>query len=271
VKDYLVRLFYLGDSYHGSQYQPSVRTVQGELIDAITRWSGQNHSSKSIRLSGRTDKGVHSFGQVVLLSTEREPNLERINKYLPDDIVLWAIAKSPAGFQPRFSALFRHYRYYLSDSWIDIDRTRLRPAMNQLVGFNDFVLLAKPDGNRNTMTTILNLTLVEAPSVSYLDIFGTSFLWKFVRKVVTLLHDIGTGKMDPGAVEAILAGSAFTIPSGIEPAPPEALVLVETAVPLRFRTSKHALKNIKTLLEGRMQSLKHTARALEDMTTLFSA
>jgi tRNA pseudouridine38-40 synthase len=270
VTDYLARLFYLGDRYHGSQYQPSVQTVQGELIDAITQWSGENHSSKSVHFSGRTDKGVHSLGQVVLLSTEKEINLERINKHLPDDIILWAHAKSPAGFQPRFSALLRHYRYYLSDSWSDIDRLLLRPAMEQLVGSNDFALMAKPDGDRNTMTTILNLALVETPGRSYLDIFGTSFLWKFVRKVVTLLHDIGTGKIDPVVVAAILAGNALLIRSGIKPAPPEALILVETVVPLRFRTSKYALKNIKTLLEGRMQSLKNTAMALEDMVTLFS-
>ena len=87
---------------------------------------------------------------------------------------------------------------------------------------------------------------------------------------MTLLHDIGTGKVDPVVVAAILAGNALLIPSGIKPAPPEALILVETVVPLRFRTSKYALKNIKMLLEGRMQSLKNTAMALEDMVTLFS-
>ena len=49
MPEYLSRLFYLGGHYYGSQYQPGFVTVQGELIGALTKWSGEQNQSPPSR------------------------------------------------------------------------------------------------------------------------------------------------------------------------------------------------------------------------------
>lgn len=271
MTEYLVRLFYLGNQYHGSQYQPNLKTVQGELVKALSLWSGESHSSKSVRFSGRTDRGVHSLGQLVQISTKTPFNIDKINKYLPPDIILWAFTESPPRFQPRYDALLRHYRYYPDDTWNNVDLERVKRAIERFIGCNDYGLVSKPDGNRNTVTTILNMTLVYTTGGFYLDVFGTSFLWKFVRKAATLLHRVGIGELDPSAIDMIIEGNHHIIPSGIRPAPPEGLVLIETIVPIRFRTSRYALRRIRTLLKNEIGFHKRSMCTLGSALTFFSA
>ena len=112
MSNHLARVFYLGGRYHGSQYQPGLNTVQGELIKALTEWSGEDHSTQTVQLAGRTDRGVHSIGQLVMINTEEQFSIDKINRHLPDDILLWASTKAPPGFAPRYDVLMRHYRYY---------------------------------------------------------------------------------------------------------------------------------------------------------------
>lgn len=270
MTNYLSRVFYLGTKYHGSQCQPNLNTIQGELIEAVSMWSGETHSSKTVRLSGRTDKGVHSFGQLVEISTEKPLDIDRINRHLPVDIILWAFAESPLGFQPRFSALMRHYRYYPDDTWRDLDMESMRLAAERFIGCNDYRLVSKPDGNRNTVTTVLNMALIGGTEGLYLDIFGTSFLWKFVRKAATLLFRVGTGELDPSDVYRIIEGDCGALLGGIRPAPPEGLVLVETIVPTRFQESRQALRSIKALLENEISFCRRSMRTLRSAISLFS-
>ncbi|MFX1559912.1 MAG: hypothetical protein ACFFBL_04950, partial [Promethearchaeota archaeon] len=184
MANYLSRLFYLGNRYHGSQYQPGLSTVQGELIEALTKWSGEHHSTQTVQLSGRTDRGVHSIGQLVMITTEEHFNIDKINRCLPDDIIMWASAKAPPNFMPRYDVLMRHYRYYLDKSWANLNLELVKKAMILLIGSNDFNHLAKPDAGRNTITTIVNISIDECNDTCSLDIFGTRFLWKLVRKIV---------------------------------------------------------------------------------------
>jgi tRNA pseudouridine38-40 synthase len=271
MTDYLARLFYFGDHYHGSQMQPGLITVQGELIKAVSEWSKETHSSRSVQLSGRTDRGVHSFGQLVMISTDKHFSLEKINKYLPEDIVLWAWAEAPEGFKPRSSALMRHYRYFLDESWNRLNQASIREAISLLVGSNDFLYLSKPDERRNTVTTVLNVSMGEASGIKYLDFYGTSFLWKFVRKVVTLLAEIGMNNVKPETILEVLDGNKKTVRGGIQPAPPENLVLMETIVPFQFITSKYALRKIQKLLITRHDFLRRSIFTLLGLTAYFAS
>ena len=252
MTDYAVRLFYLGEAYHGSQQQPHVRTVQGELIDALTSWSGTPHSPQSVKFSGRTDRGVHSIGQIVIISSDKAMDIDRVNKYLPEDIILWAVAESPSDFHPRFGALMRHYRYFLDSSWRSFNFDRVREVSSLLVGSYDFELLAKPEPGRNSISTVLNVNLSDSESVKFIDFFGISFLWKFVRKTVTILRDIGLGVADKSLVTGLLRGDQGVVRGGIEPAPPENLFLVETVVPFRLSDSKYALRKMRVCLRDRI-------------------
>lgn len=269
MTDYLARLFYLGDYYFGSQVQPGLKTIQGELIEAVQLWSKEPHSKQTVQLSGRTDRGVHSFGQLVLLSTEKSLNIDQINKHLPEDIILWAKTKAPEGFRPRSSALMRHYRYYLGSMWDNVNLDLIRNAIKYIIGSKDFNLLSKPDEGRNTVTTILNINIGSDSGILYLDLFGTSFLWKFVRKTVTLLTQIGLGQIEPEVILSVLQGRKNR--GGIEPAPPENLILMETVVPFPFTPSKYGLKRIQRVVNNRLDFIRRTNDTLSGFTSFLSS
>ncbi|MHA1136379.1 MAG: tRNA pseudouridine(38-40) synthase TruA [Candidatus Thorarchaeota archaeon] len=271
MTDYLARLFYLGDYYYGSQLQPGLKTVQGELIDALHSWSKEDHSKQTVQLSGRTDRGVHSFGQLVLLSTNKHLNIDQVNKHLPEDIILWAKTKAPEGFRPRSSALMRHYRYYLGSMWKNIDQNQVKKGISLLIGSKDFNMLSKPDERRNTITTVLNVAVGEDSGIPFLDVFGTSFLWKFVRKTVTLLIEIGLHQMEPEIILEVLQGIKKRNWGGIEPAPPENLILMETIVPFPLMPSKYGLKRIQKLVNNRLDFIKRSNNTLSGFTSYLSS
>ncbi len=262
----LVRIFYLGTNYHGSQWQPGIRTIHGELLDALSQWQDSTVFPDAVCFAGRTDKGVHSFGQLALIKSESTINIDRINRYLPPDIVLWAYRPSPKGFRPRFDTLIRHYCYFFSrNSKLNLDD--MRTALQYLIGTHNFCQLSKPDGNRPPITTILNVSLIDQNDVLCLDIIGTNFLWKLVRKVVTLINQIGFGDYAPSIVHDILENN-INIRGGIEPAPPEGLFLMESVVPFTFKTSKNAIRRIKSLMKDKIESLKHQ---LISLTAFFNS
>ena len=250
MTDYLVRVFYIGTNYYGSQWQPNVKTIQGEIIDAMERWDGQKHSVDTIQLSGRTDRGVHSFGQIGVVSTDKMMNLDGINRNLPADISLWAYAKAPDDFKPRYSVLSRHYRYYhrITDEVPDIDL--IRESIGQLVGSHDYAMISKPDGDRNTISTIVNASVKLNGEMLIFDFIGTRFLWKLVRKSVAILLEIGLGIRSSQTISNLL--SLEPISGGIEPAPPEGLVLIESIVPVILKQSKNAVFRIRRYLEDNM-------------------
>lgn len=269
MPDYLARLFYLGDIYYGSQYQPGFDTVQGRLIDAIEIWSGETHSPQTVQLSGRTDRGVHSIGQLVMVTTNKQIDVDKINKHLPDDIQLWASAKAPIDFKPRYSVLMRHYRYYLTESWEAVDSRLVKEAINILIGSNDFNQLSKPDAGRSTTTTILNISLHKSNDAIFMDIYGTRFLWKLVRKIVTLLTAVGVREIPVNEINNIISG-LIKLPSGIRPAPPENLILVETVVPLNLKTSPYAIRRITRHLKERFDYHRRSTKTLSNVIDFFS-
>ncbi len=265
---YIAKLFYLGASYHGSQWQPNVRTIQGELVEALSSWSHEEHTHDSVILSGRTDSGVSSLGQIVRFTTEKKPNLEKINSYLPDDISLWGISQVSHDYNPRFKVLFRHYRYYLETKGLVLDFEKIRIAQEFLIGLNNYALISKPDADRNTLTTILNISSKDFGNHIVFDFYGVSFLWKLVRKSVTLLKWIGLGLYPPEIIRELLNGKKM-IPGGIEPSPPEGLILIESAIPMKIKTDLKALKRMKKVVTSRAGFHRRTVSMLNKFTLDF--
>jgi tRNA pseudouridine38-40 synthase len=105
-------LQYDGTGFHGWARQPGLRTVEGELRDALRavfpRWDG-------LAVAGRTDAGVHATGQVASVEVEGGPPPERagdaLNATLPEDVAVLEAGEAPEGFHARFSARSRSYRY----------------------------------------------------------------------------------------------------------------------------------------------------------------
>ena len=268
MASYLCKLFYLGNTYFGSQVQPGLRTVQGELIDAVNRWSGESHSTSSVQLGGRTDQGVHSIGQLVMIKTTKVLDLDAINRYLPTDITIWASCQVSDEFRPRFDVLMRHYRYYLDTTGIELDLPRMQLCAQSLAGTHNFSRLSKRDGNRPTTTTILNVAVSQSDTTIIIDVYGTSFLWKLVRKIVTLLSGIGAGGVSPDATRQLL-GTEMALPGGIRPAPAECLVLMETVAPFDFHPSKYAIRRIRKATNARLSLITRVTPTLHSIDSFF--
>jgi Pseudouridylate synthase len=87
MKRILLRVAYDGTDFHGWQFQPGVRTVEGELNNAITLLTGKE---TEVTGASRTDAGVHAMGNVAVFDTEATVPPERfaqaLNTYLPEDV-----------------------------------------------------------------------------------------------------------------------------------------------------------------------------------------
>ena len=117
--------------------------------------------------------------------------------------------------------------------------------------------------------TILNISFHVSNGIHWLDIIGTRFLWKLIRKIISLLSDVGSGIIRIDEIYDILAGNV-SIPSGFRPAPPENLVLVESVIPQRLKTSKYAVRRIMIHLKERFEHHNRSSRTMQNVIDLFS-
>jgi tRNA pseudouridine38-40 synthase len=104
---------YDGAAFAGWARQPDRRTVQGELENAITRILGDTATDGSplkLTVAGRTDAGVHAWGQVASYGHEALDPL-RLNGMLPDDVAVLACEPVEDCFDARRDATGRTYCY----------------------------------------------------------------------------------------------------------------------------------------------------------------
>jgi len=141
MKKVALKIAYIGTKFHGFQRQPNQRTVEGELIYTLKKLGYiDNVYDSKFGIAGRTDKGVHSLGNVVSFMSEREIIVNQINHKLPEDIQI--IAKAPVryGFKPRY-AKCKHYRYMFFDN--DLDISAMRELTRVFQGEHDFTNFSK--------------------------------------------------------------------------------------------------------------------------------
>ena len=110
---YRARCEYDGTDFAGFQLQLNARTVQGELETALARLN--RGERVVVDGAGRTDTGVHATGQVIAFTyggAVPGPRLQRaINALLPPDVAIRDLRRAPDGFNPRYAARYREYRY----------------------------------------------------------------------------------------------------------------------------------------------------------------
>jgi tRNA pseudouridine38-40 synthase len=106
-------LEYDGARFAGWAIQPGLRTVQGVLQHALHRLLGdcaREGEPLALAVAGRTDRGVHAWGQV---ASYREGRLDpsALNSLLPADVAVLAAEGAPEGFDARRDARSRTYCY----------------------------------------------------------------------------------------------------------------------------------------------------------------
>jgi len=204
---------YDGGAFCGFQRQPGFRTVQEELELA---WAAVSGERQVVHGSGRTDSGVHAFGQVVHMPAVKELPADKIcqamNAYLPDDLVVRQAVEAPAGFHACQSAVGKHYMYLAATgrerpvlqrgklAWIrrPVELEPMRQALPALVGTHDFEAFAA--AGRSTKTTIRTINsahIMPFRGGLAFHFRGKGFMYRQVRNMVGTLLEVGYGKRAP--------------------------------------------------------------------------
>jgi tRNA pseudouridine38-40 synthase len=234
-----LQIAYDGGDFHGFQALPGLRTVQGELTAALQRVLGP---IGALACAGRTDAGVHAYGQIVSFTAETRLPPGRLQyvlqQQLPADIALRGLWTIPETFHARFSARARHYRYQLqinqaADPFLQryswqyphpIAPEKLEAAWQQTIGLYDFKPFARSGSTRKQtriQVWVAEMRIQQAQIT--LDIVADSFLYSMVRNLVGTALDMARGRLPLDTIREVLR-QADKRPLGVT-APPQGLYL----------------------------------------------
>lgn len=254
-------LAYDGTNFHGwaAQKGRELRTVQGvleETLQLVLR------CPIALTVAGRTDAGVHATGQVAHVDVPRhrlatrsisgDPGtlVRRLAKLLPADVRVHRVTFVPAGFDARFSALRRHYRYRITTAargalptratdtatWhkpVDLDR--MNEAAAVLVGLHDFAAFCRYKPHATTVRDLQeffwrDISTAEEPDTYEATVVADAFCWSMVRSLVGACVRVGEGKRDTGFVGDLLQATARS--SAVPVAPANGLTLAGVDYPV---------------------------------------
>jgi tRNA pseudouridine38-40 synthase len=229
MRNLRLTIAYDGTDFHGWQRQPQAPTIQEALESGIAKITG---ARASLHGSGRTDAGVHAAGQVANFKTACPiPCLslvKALNDILPAAIRVRKAEEVPAGFHARYSASAKTYRYRILQAAVcppflaryvyhhpyPLDGRRMVQAARLLEGEHDFTSFAGSDPARkekqrqhdSNVRQIFHSRIrvrKELQMIVY-EIRGSGFLHHMVRNIVGTLLEVGSGKLLPEDVQAIL-------------------------------------------------------------------
>lgn len=233
---------YDGTDFHGFAPQHAQRTVAGSLTKALQT---KVRHEVELTCAGRTDAGVHAWGQVVSCDLAAGTDLERLhrglNSLLAPEIVVRSVEAVRPDFDARFDAQWRAYRYTIVNRpvpdpfrsrtawWLPtpLDLRRLRMAADVFLGEHDFAAFCRkgPTGSTTVRRVLESRWIDEGDGILRYEIQGTAFCWQMVRSIVGTLVEAGTGKRRPGDLLAVLHSGDRAQAGNL--APPEGLCLWE--------------------------------------------
>ena len=261
-------LGYDGTAFAGWAAQPGLRTVQGVLEEALGVLT-RTAPGPALTVAGRTDAGVHARGQVAHVDltapAAADPLLlRRLNGLLPADVRVHGAAAAPDGFDARFSALWRRYRYRIADrpeavdplrrtdtlAWPrSLDLARLQTAAAALVGEHDFAAYCRRRPGATTVRAVLALTWSRGPDgVLEMQVSADAFCHSMVRSLVGALVAVGEGRRPVRWPGELLARRERASEVAVAPAhglcleavgyPPDAELLARQAVTRALRAAR---------------------------------
>lgn len=206
---YFLELSYNGKNYHGWQIQPNVISVQEKINEGLTKLL---RTTINIMGAGRTDAGVHASQMYAHFDVESTIDtvliIDRLNSFLPEDIVILNLFEVEEKSHARFHAISRSYEYriylgrnpFLLDTTWQIYRNKLdvnkmNEAVKLLLNHSDFKCFSK---TADVNTYICDVTFAEWKQTDNLLIFHISanrFLRNMVRAIVGTLIDVGMSKI----------------------------------------------------------------------------
>jgi tRNA pseudouridine38-40 synthase len=248
-----IDLGYDGTAYAGWARQPGQRTVQGAVEEAL-RVVLRLPDPPQLTVAGRTDAGVHARGQVAHVDvTDAAEHLDRhLNGVLPPDIRVFAVGVAPPGFDARFSAVSRCYRYRVAVGVVDplrrhdtlahpraLDVDRMNVAAKPLIGEHDFAAYCRQREGASTVRRLLRLDwALDAEDVVVATVEADAFCHSMVRALVGALLTVGEGRRPVEWPAEVLAATVRD--SAVTVAPPHGLTLEAVRYPADDRLAARA-------------------------------
>lgn len=249
---------YDGTDFSGWAAQPSRRTVQGVLEEALG--TVLRIGPPSLTVAGRTDAGVHARGQVCHVDvpmdawravpgrSARPPGealVRRLAGVLPPDVRVRSAEPAPEGFDARFSAVWRRYTYRVADTpygadplsrrfvlWHDrpLDLAAMNAAAAGLLGTHDFAAFCRARDGASTVRTLRTLHWERAEGgLALATVEADAFCHNQVRAMVGALLAVGDGRRPIDWPARVLA--ARVRDSGVNVVAPHGLILDEVGYP----------------------------------------
>jgi tRNA pseudouridine38-40 synthase len=226
MRYFKLTIAYDGTDFHGWQAQSNQPTIQGEIVSVLRRIT---QDATVLQGAGRTDAGVHAFGQVGSFRTQSPLSAAEfqraLNALLPPTIRIMKSEEVGPDFNARWSARGKTYQYRLYRGKIvppmlwryvlhypfPLDEDAMRDAAARFVGIHDFASFAASTGSeeddkeRSTQREIYSSELARSSDNEELvfTVRGRSFLRYMVRKMVGTLLDVGRGKLQPQDIDRL--------------------------------------------------------------------
>lgn len=221
MKNIKIVVQYEGTRYQGWQRQESTgNTLQGKLEAILTKMSDQKIE---LQASGRTDAGVHSYGQTANfhIDTAMEPSeiMNYLNQYLPEDIAVIQAVEVDHRFHSRLNAKRKTYCYRVLNSGIPhifdrrytyqvsekLDVEAMRKAAACFIGKHDFkAFTSNKRSKKSTVRTLESIIIAQVGDEIRFTYCGNGFLYHMVRILTGTLLEIGTGVKSADAVSGIM-------------------------------------------------------------------
>ena len=212
---------YEGTNYQGWQVQPKGSTIQGTIEEKLALLTGE---TICLVASGRTDAGVHAFGQVAHFKTKGKMDVQSIqralNSLLPPDILIQRAEEVEEGFHARKHSKSKVYEYRILNrnlrsvfhrgyAWHiprKLDFEEMKKAARNLIGEHDFSSFRSVGSP--TRTAIRRVIRVEwkkaRDGLIRFEIEANGFLKQMVRAMVGTLVEVGKGKMSAEEFRRVL-------------------------------------------------------------------
>ena len=235
--NYVLTVAYDGSHYMGWQKTSTGKSIEGELEKALTTLL--QHPIQ-LQAASRTDRGVHAHGQVVNFFTEKKLDCStlhrRIQRLLPDDIVILLAEEKPLQFHPTIDTIGKEYHYHIANVPVILPRYRfthwhirepldldlMKKALLLFEGTHDFKAFCnfrKGLSYPTTERTIFKAHLSEElPGFLRIEIYGDHFLYKMARNLIGTAVYVGLKKIALSELQKIIeskkrANAGITAPA----------------------------------------------------------
>ena len=187
-----VKIAYSGKDFSGSQVQPGLFTVMGEVARVlVVTGDGRDESWFDLKCSSRTDVGVNALGNVIVFNTFFDDDavmLKALNG-ASKTVHFRGTAEVPDGFNVRYADT-RVYRYVMPKG--NMDMALVRECASLFLGKHDFARFCKYDGKPTEMT-LQRIDVIEKENTVEIEFESRYFLWNQIRRICSAVMRVAKG------------------------------------------------------------------------------